>query len=114
MLRRILSGVERSYLIRSWIIGICFLALMLFAASQGKNAIPITAIFYFIVSTILFPFSKLVWDELKLLMMGNNIIFMNILILYPLKLFINALLWGFAPFVAILGIGYIWFRTRNI
>ncbi len=114
MLRRVLSGVERSYLIRSWIIGICFLALMIFASTQGKNSFPIPAILYFIVCTILFPFSKLVWDELKALMMGNNIIFMNILILYPLKLFINALLWSFAPFIAVLGIGYIWFRTREV
>ncbi|MGU3575655.1 hypothetical protein ACLBWZ_08980 [Brucellaceae bacterium C25G] len=113
MLGRIINGVERRYLIRAWLIGACFFALMAVVAFQGKNGVQIVPLLYFAVCTLLFPFSKLVWDELKNLIMGQNIFFMNALILMVLKLFINALLWSFAPFVAVVGIGYIWFRTKT-
>ena len=114
MLSRIMNGVERSYIIRAWIIGAVFLAIMLFFAFNSKNGFPYGFIIYSIVCTVLFPFSKLVWDELKNLIMGNNVVFMNALFLFLMKYFINAFLWALAPFIAIIGIGYIWFRTREV
>ncbi|KAB0537746.1 MULTISPECIES: hypothetical protein [Pseudochrobactrum] len=113
MLGRILNGVERTYLIRAWLIGACFFALMVTVALQAKNGAQFAPLFYFAICTLMFPFSKLVWDELKNLVMGQNIFLMNALILMMLKLFINALLWAFAPFIAIIGIGYIWYRTKS-
>lgn len=113
MLGRILNGVERTYLIRAWLIGACFFALMVVVAFQAKSGAQVAPLLYFAVCTLLFPFSKLVWDELKNLILGQNLFLMNALILVVLKLFINALLWGFAPFVAVIGIGYIWYRTKS-
>lgn len=115
MLGRILNGVERKYLVRAWLIGICFFALMIVAMMQAKNSASFIApVIYFGLCTVLFPFSKLVWDELKSLIMGENVFFMNALILLFLKLFINMMLWSFAPFIAVIGIGYIWYRTKEI
>lgn len=113
MLGRILNGVERTYLIRAWLIAACFFALMAVVAFQNKNGVQVAPLIYFAICTLLFPFSKLVWDEIKALVMGQNIIFMNALILMLLKVFINALLWSFAPFIAVIGIGYIWYRTKS-
>ncbi len=114
MFRRILSGVRPAYLIRAWLIGAVFLAIILFFAFQNKNGFPYGLVVYSVICTILFPFSKLVWDEMKNLIMGNNIFVMNALMLMLLKYMVNAVLWVFAPFIAILGIGYIWYRTREV
>jgi len=110
VLRRIFAGVHRPYLIRAYMIGFLFFALIGGMALNAKPA-NIGLIVTSALSTLLFPFAKLVWDELRNLVLGNNMIIMPILVLFPLKLFVNAFLWGAAILVAPLGILYLWFRT---
>lgn len=113
MVSRILNGVDRKYLIRAWLIGLVFFVLIASMSIQTKNGAQYGMIIYSAVCTLLFPFSKLVWDEIKNLVIGQNVFYMNALMLIFLKIFINALLWSLAPFVALLGIGYIWYRTKS-
>lgn len=114
-LRRIFSGVQPSYLIRSYLIGLIFFALMFGMAlsAETKNGMPIGLIAFATISTLLFPFAKLVWDELRDLAFGNNVFFMNAIFLFMLKWFVNGFLWACAIFVAPVGILYLWFRTRQ-
>ena len=107
-IRRIFGSVERSYLIRAYIFGALFFA---FVMALGPRANAFLTV-YFAICTVLFPFAKLVWDEAKSVILGNNIFFLPALILVVLKLFINILLWAFALFVAPLGILYLAMRTR--
>jgi len=60
----------------------------------------------------LFPFAKLVWDELKALALGDAFLISPIVFLYPAKFLINITLWGFALFIAPFGVGYLWFKTK--
>lgn len=107
--------MQPSYLVRSYLIGLIFFALivvMTFGA-ENRSGTPIGLLVYAALSTLLFPFAKLVWDELRDLAFGNNIVLMNAIFLFMLKLFINLFLWAFAIFVAPLGILYLWFRSRQ-
>ncbi|BCH67931.1 MULTISPECIES: hypothetical protein [Rhizobium/Agrobacterium group] len=114
-LQRIFSGVRPIYLIRSYLISLFFFGLMLSTVlnAETKTSTPIGTIVFSTSSAVLFPFAKLVWDELRDLAFGNNIIFMNAVFLLILKLFVNVLLWGGAVFIAPIGILYLWFRTRQ-
>lgn len=95
-LQRIFSGVRPIYLIRSYLISLFFFGLMLSTVlnAETKTSTPIGTIVFSTSSAVLFPFAKLVWDELRDLAFGNNIIFMNAVFLLILKLFVNVLLWG--------------------
>ncbi|MEJ5902426.1 hypothetical protein [Ochrobactrum teleogrylli] len=114
-LRRIFGGLQPSYLIRSYLIGLIFFALMIGVAlnAETKNGSPVGLIVFASLSTLLFPFAKLVWDELRDLAFGNNVIFMNAMMLIMLKWLVNGFLWAFAIFVAPIGILYLWLRTRQ-
>ncbi len=114
-LRRIFGGVQPSYIVRSYLIGLIFFALIVGMAlsAETKNGTPIGLIVFAVLNTLLFPFAKLIWDELRNLAFGNNVIFMNAIFLFMLKWFVNAMLWAFAIFVAPIGILYLWFRTRQ-
>jgi len=114
-IRRIFSGVQPTYLIRSYLIGLIFFALIVGMAlsAETKSGTPVGLLAFGTLSTLLFPFAKLVWDELRDLAFGNNVIFMNAIFLFMLKWFVNGFLWAFAIFVAPVGILYLWFRTRQ-
>jgi len=113
--RRIVGGVQPSYLVRAYLIGIVFFALtagLTFKAGT-RNGIPLGFVAFAALNTLLFPFAKLVWDELRNLVFGNNVIFVNALLLFAFKWIVNGLLWALAIFVAPVGILYLWFRTRH-
>lgn len=113
--RRIFGGVQPSFLVRSYLIGLIFfvVAISMPLGAEPKNSAHIVLIMYAALSTVLFPFAKLSWDELRDLVFGNNVIFMNAVSLLMLKWTVNILLWASAIFIAPVGILYLWFRTRQ-
>ncbi|CUX66765.1 conserved membrane hypothetical protein [Agrobacterium sp. NCPPB 925] len=91
-LRRIFGGVQPSYLIRSYLMGAVVFALMMSMLSvEAQTGSPVALVVFSLASTLLFPFAKLVWDELRNLALGNNILFMNAIVLFMLKLLVNLL-----------------------
>lgn len=110
--RRIFGSVDRTYLVRAYVIGGAIFALHAAFLSNNSNGMAPGMWVYMALSTLLFPFSKLVWDELKTLLMGQNMVFMNALLLFFFKLIINVVLWAAAIIIAPLGILYLWARTR--
>ncbi|MFB7881673.1 hypothetical protein [Brevundimonas diminuta] len=116
-IKRIFGSVQPRYLIRAYVLSAAFMALMVWMTLSAGGAQPLhdraAALAVFGVGALLFPFSKLVWDEIKRVMMGETVFFMNTLMLMVLKVLVNFFLWGFSIFIAPLGILYLWFRSRN-
>lgn len=114
---RTFGSLEPKYLIRAYVLSAGFMALMVWMLfyltepSPDKNPLPILV--FFGAGALLFPFSKLVWDEIKRVMMGGNVFFLNAFVLLFAKLIINYLLWSFSLFIAPIGLAYLWFRNRH-
>jgi len=66
-----------------------------------------------LICLALFPFSKLVYDELKRFVLGDNVFFLNALVMLIAKFIINFALFLCAWFVAPLGIAYLWYVSRS-
>lgn len=112
-LRRIFGSVDRAYLTRAYIIGIAIFALYAFGLSRGAQPAPLAIWLVLAVDTLLFPFSKLVWDEVMALLLGRNMFILPAMFLMLAKLVINVALWAGAIFVAPLGILWLWYRSRQ-
>ena len=116
-IKRIFGSVQPRYLIRAYVLSAAFMALMVWMVLSLDSAKPMhdraVTLAVFGVGALLFPFSKLVWDEIKRVMMGETVFFMNAVILMFLKVLVNFFLWGFSIFIAPVGILYLWFRSRN-
>lgn len=114
-IKRIVGTVDRTYLVRAYIIGGIFFVLWFLFIKAGAQD-PIGFVIYILlglITTALFPFAKLTWDELWRFAFGNTMFILPIIFLYPAKIVINALLWIFAFLIAPLGILYLAFRTRQ-
>lgn len=114
-LKRIFGWVRPAYYLRAYIIGAIFLGgYFLLRRQATASEIAQNGMLPFLaICTLLFPFSKLVWDEFKALMRGDTITIMPLLWSVAGKLIINLMLWIFAPFVAPFGLLYLWFRSRH-
>ncbi|VAW00754.1 hypothetical protein MNBD_ALPHA07-1286 [hydrothermal vent metagenome] len=116
ILRRIFASVETGYLVNAYVIGALFYALYLcmiwnVTAMPAAEAMPPTVIFG--ISAIVFPFSKLVWDELRRAFLGDMIFIANAFFMSGSVILINFLLFSFAIVIAPLGVLYLWFITKN-
>lgn len=103
-----------SYLIRQYFFGILIFGIYYFAIVQhleGYNYMYIT--FIYGLNFLFYPFATLVWDEIKNLVIGNNVFFANALLLLIIKLIIKLFIFGFAIPIGIIGILYLWIVRKN-
>lgn len=110
MLGRILNGLEKTYLIKSWLIGIFLYASLLIFKDEFPE-LSITIYIYFGLCTFLFPFSKMILDEIRDNIDEDYIIMIKLILhnhttIIILKLLLIILFWSFTPFILILGIIY--------
>lgn len=112
--KRILGGVNPSFLARSYILGFALFGVMAWTMHQAEPNIlrTIPKLALPLVCTLFYPFSKLVWNELRDFFMASNVIWMNAVVLFMLKATINVLLWALSPLIAPIGVLYLWYRTR--
>lgn len=115
---RTFGALRPTYVIRAYVIGAIFFACILWLHLQTPDTHSTTdkvvMLAYLFACTLLFPFAKLVWDELRNVALGSNFFLMNAAILIFLKLVVNMMLWFFAVFVAPLGILYLWYRSSDV
>lgn len=117
-MKRLFSSINPSYLYRAYAIGCAIAGLFLWTSWSRSPSASEIAIFtgFAVVSTILFPFAKLVWDELKRLILGEGfVLWMSgwaFIVTLAFRLIINVMIWAFALVIAPLGIAYLWFSNR--
>ncbi|MGS7253107.1 hypothetical protein HG549_10160 [Pseudomonas sp. SK] len=120
-MRRIIAmtfgGLTPSYYIRQLFFGALFAALILgFAANSptgltGKPGLLLMAV----VSTLLYPYSRFVYESVVGFIMGNNVFFVNALFMLSVKVFTMALCWSMAIFIAPVGLAYLyWHHSRSV
>lgn len=121
---RILGYFDRDYLKRAYFIGAIFFVLMgvlpiftlMYHGPNMSNSHVLVNMFsnflYAFVSTLLFPFSELLWDQGKSFVLGNTVLITSVIILFPLKFIINGLLWAFSIVIGPIGVVYLWYKNR--
>lgn len=108
-IKHLFASLTPSFLIRNYVFGACFWALCVLMPPD----VPALFVVALTINLIFFPFATLVWDEIRDTMMGSTMIIMPLWILLFIKLVIKMFIFCFAIPVGILGIAYIWFRTKG-
>jgi len=109
--KRTFGTIDRRYLARSYLISMLYFCIM-FPFFLHPDLSPIITIFI-TLNTLLFPFSKIVWDASKAFVLGETIIVQNALALFVAKYLINAILWSASIFIAPIGIAYLFFKSKQ-
>ncbi|PAE96719.1 hypothetical protein CHH70_01030 [Shouchella clausii] len=103
-LARLFNGIDRQYLVKSYIISI--VCTFLFWQIQDGNQ-SLGLIIFCGINLVLFPFATVVWDDFISLMTGGISIELPLLIFLMWKVFKIAILYVFTIIIAPLGIIYV-------
>jgi hypothetical protein len=106
------GGLTKQYYIRQFIFGLIFPAIFIFSFSQSSQqvTIPLSSIGLFIVSSLLYPYSRFVYESVVNFIMGGNVFWVNAIMLIIVKFITMALCWSFAIFIAPIGLVYLYFH----
>ncbi len=116
ILSKTFGGLSREYYFRNFIFGLIFPTLFYFAFSQGKAEmeIPFGLIAFAIVNTFLYPYSRFVYEKIMDFIFGENVFFVNAILLLITKFITMYFCWGLSIFIAPIGLAYLYFyHTKN-
>ena len=105
------GGLSKSYFLRQLFfgaaIGIIAIA-MLDKAGSGAGA-SIWGYLWVAVSIALYPYSRFVYESVVSFILGENVFYMNAILMLGAKIFTMYLCFMFAPVAAPLGLAYLYF-----
>lgn len=108
--RKLLSQLNSEYIIKNYIIAL-FYAIIFFL--MPKNESSWFEYLYILIATLVFPISKLVYNDLRALLFSNKVIILPIIISFLWTFSINLLLFGLFYIFTPLGILYLYVMSKK-
>lgn len=109
-LQKTFGGLNPRYYWRHFFFAVAFAALLIYVALNGKQAPDNGFYVYAIINTLLYPYTRFVWESCVNFILGDNIFVVNVWLLLLTKLFTIALCWSLAMVIAPLGLIYLYFH----
>lgn len=116
IISKTLGGLERATYLRHLFFGLCFSALissLIFNVDNGEDPQKLwTTIAFLVLFGALYPYSRFVYESIASFVLGDNVIYGNILVVMISKWFTMALCYTFSIFIAPIGLIWLYFKNR--
>lgn len=110
VIQKTLGGLSPQYYFRQFFFGLIVAAFIFFMSTQGGRPMPIGMLFFTVISTLLYPYSRFVYESCVGFIMGENIFFVNAIFMLISKFVTMAMCWAFSIFVAPIGLAYLYYH----
>jgi len=111
---RTFGGLAPAYYFRHFFFGLMFPVLMYFGNRDNLYPPGWQAYVYSAVSTLLYPYSRFVYESVVGFVLGRNVFFVNGGVLLVSKFVTMLACWVFAVFVAPIGLLYLYLRGSRV
>ncbi|MEA9994307.1 hypothetical protein QN382_19135 [Pseudomonas sp. 10B1] len=108
-IRKSFGGLSTSYYLRHFVFGAVLLVLMVWLSIQSKAPVKVSFLVFSVLSTILYPYSRFVYERIVGFVMGENVFFVNAILMLMVKSITMLLCWFLAVFIAPIGLAYLYF-----
>ena len=108
-IQKTFGGLSIAYYTRHFIFRLLICGLLLLPTVSAGQGIPKNTIFLIILCQPIYPYSRFVYESVINYILGENTFFVNAILLLLTKLFTMLLCWFFAPFIAPVGLAYLYF-----
>ena len=110
VIQKTLGGLSMQYYFRQFFFGLAIAAFIFFMSTQGGRSMSVGMLFFTVVSTLLYPYSRFVYESVIGFVMGENVFFVNAIFMLFTKFITMAMCWVFAIFVAPIGFAYLYYH----
>lgn len=109
VLAKTFGGLSPSYYFRQFIFGLALTGFFYFVSTQGKQSLDFATLSMMVANTLLYPYSRFVYESIVGFVLGSNVFFVNALLMLAAKMMTMFLCWILAMFVAPVGLIYLYF-----
>jgi hypothetical protein len=109
-IQKTLGGLSMQYYFRQFFFGCAIAAFIFFMSTQGERSMSANMLFFIVVSTLLYPYSRFVYESVIGFVMGENVFFVNAIFMILTKFITMAMCWVCAIFVAPIGFAYLYYH----
>ena len=110
IIHRTLGGLSPQYYFRQFFFGLLIATFIFYMTLQGGRPMPIGIVLFTVASTILYPYSRFVYESIIGFVMGENVFYVNAIFMFVTKLLTMAMCWALAIFVAPIGFAYLYYH----
>jgi len=110
IIQKTLGGLSLQYYLRQFFFGLAIATLIFFMSTQGDRSMPLGMLFYIAICTLLYPYSRFVYESIINFILGDNIFIINAIFMLVTKFVTMFLCWAFALFVAPIGLAYLYYH----
>nr|WP_315401304.1 hypothetical protein [uncultured Duganella sp.] len=105
------GGLSTAYYVRQFIFGLIFpiFIYLVMSSGDGKHALHMPMLLVFAVNTLLYPYSRFVYESVMNFILGENVFFGSAILMLSFKIVMMTFCWVLAIFIAPLGLGYLYF-----
>jgi len=114
-IKKTFGGLTLQYYIRNFLFGLIPPAIIVFTLTSGEtNELKNSIIPLFVINTVLYPYSRFVYESIINFILGDTFFISNVLVLALTKIMTITLCWSAAIFIAPVGLVYLYFyHTKN-
>ncbi len=111
-LKNVILGLNPSYYFRNLFFGVLMSGFLIFveissAKAAGDAPALKEVIILSIINTILYPYARYVYERIVDFILGDNVIYINLIFALLFKIFTMFLCWGLAIFIFPIGLIFI-------
>lgn len=110
IIKKTFGGLSAQYYIRQLFFSCLFAALIVYVVVSGGRSIQFSMIAFLAINTLLYPYSRFVYESVVGYIMGDNVFFVNAIFMIVMKVFTMMLCWSFAIFIAPIGLAYLYYH----
>jgi hypothetical protein len=114
LLRRTFGGLSARYYFREFFFGVLIAALMFSSMTSHGHSMPIKMLSLLIINTLLYPYSRFVYQGIAGFIMGENVFFLNALFMLLMKIVTMMICWACSILIAPVGLAYLYFHNRDV
>jgi hypothetical protein len=110
VIQKTLGGLSPQYYFRQFFFGLLVATFVFFMATKGGRSMPVNILIFTIVSTLLYPYSRFVYESIVGFIMGDNVFFVNAIFMLITKFITMAMCWVGALLVSPIGLAYLYYH----
>jgi hypothetical protein len=104
------GGLSPQYYVRQFLFALIFPVCIYFITNRGAHSAPVDMIALLVVNTLLYPYSRFVYEGVMGFIVGQNVFWVNVFFMLFMKLVTMALCWSCAIFIAPIGLAYLYYH----
>ncbi|WP_068827653.1 hypothetical protein [Pseudomonas sp. BMS12] len=110
IIKKTFGGLSAQYYFRQLFFGGLLAALVIFMTLNGNRPLDFSLIALLAVNTLLYPYSRFVYESIVNFIMGGNVFFVNAILMLMVKIITMTICWSAAIFIAPIGLAYLYYH----